>query len=206
MDVATVLRNVQRTFGDSNQVFITEQDIIDWINDAQTEIVRETGCLSATVTPVANDFPYTLPADFIRIGRVKYGTYSLDLIRLEDLEAKKFDLTSTDTPFFYYVTNSTLCLFPDPPTADTTVVTFEYLKIPTVIVTAANPLTVPVHYHQDVVTWCVMKSHERNENYRAMELALQRFNSNLSIRIEDTNNADETYPVIRDDPWAVGWI
>lgn len=206
MDVPTLIRNVQRTFGDDNQVFITEADVMDWVNDGQMEIVRETGCLVATVTPAASAFPYTLPADFIRVARVRYGTYSLDLIRLEDLEAKKFDLTSKDTPFFYYLKNDTICLFPDPTDSDATVVTFEYLKTPTVITTTAGLLTVPVHFHADLILWCVMKAHERNENYRAMELALQRFKNNLSVRVDDTDNADETYPVIRDDPWAMGWV
>ena len=57
MDVATLIRKVQRRFGDSNQIIIDIQDIVDWANAGQQQIARETKCLSTTLTQSASAFP-----------------------------------------------------------------------------------------------------------------------------------------------------
>jgi len=207
MDVATVIRNVKRSFGDDGDVlFDNPGDYIDWINDGQMQIARQTGCLSGTSTGAASTYPLTYPADFMRVGRLRYGNYALDPIRLEDLDAKKLDLTSKDRPFFYYPLNGTICLFPDPTDTDTTSVVLNYVKTPVVITVIGDALTVPVHYHPDVITWCLMKAHERNENYRMMEMMKMKFDENLGMRNEDYDNPDESYSVIRDDPWEEYWV
>lgn len=205
MDVSTVIRNVKRSFGDDGDIlFDNPADYIDWINDGQMQIARESSCLSGSTSANASLFPLAYPSGFLRAARVLYGNRTLDLIRLEDLDVKKFDMTTKDTPFFYYLLNNTICLFPDPTDTDTTSVTVQYTKTPAVITTTADALTIPEHYHMDLIRWCLMKAHERNENYRAMEMMKQQFDANMNMRNEDADNADETYAVIRDDPWDEG--
>ena len=206
MDIATVIRKVQRTFGDSSNIFIIDNDIIDWINDAQSQIARETKCLTTQVTVNASSgFPWTYPANFMRALRVVYGTTPLYVTEIEDLDYKQQDLTSKSfVPCFYYHVSNSLVLFPVAQTTDATVVTIQYASNPAIIATNADLLTVPVHFHEDIVRFCVARAHERNENYKGMEVALNEFTARMGSRIEDIANPEDTYTVVCDDP-ADSW-
>ena len=70
MDMTTLIRKVGRSFGDTGQIVITNDDIIDWVNEAQLKICRQTHCLTATTSQQANVFPVSLPSDFLVCKRV----------------------------------------------------------------------------------------------------------------------------------------
>jgi len=207
MDIATLVRKVQRSFGDDNQIFISEADLLDWINDAQAQIARETSCITTTVSTAASNFPYTFPSDFIRVKILRYGTKPLVPVEVEDLDMKQYDLTQRGQEcYFYYVENDKINLFPLQPSGDTTTVTFRYAALPTVVTAVGNSLTVPVQFHEDLVRYCLARAHERNENYRGMEIAMSEFQARISARKEDVDNPDDTWSVVRDDPWEGGFF
>lgn len=203
MNVVTVIRKARRSFGDDGSVFHSDADFIDWINDAQMQIARETNCLTGVSTAAASTFPVAYPADFIRVRRLTYNGIALSMIAIEELDSKYADLTDQDEPLFYYFVNNTICLFPDPLNSDSKSVVIQYAKTPTDVTLTVDPLTVPIHYHEDVVTWCLAKAHERNENWKGMEAAMTKFNANMSMRVEDFNMPEDTYPVVRDDDYEM---
>jgi hypothetical protein len=204
MDLSTLQRKVQRTFGDDHRGFIREQDILDWVNDAQLQVVRQTNCLATETSVVANLFPWTIPSTMVQIIRVIYGTAPLRLIEVESLDSYNLDLTQQNTPAFYYFANNKVCLYPDPPSSDATAVTLQYSILPTEVVTLATALQVPAAYHEDLVRYCVARARERNEDYRGMEIAMEEFNNRIADRISETDDQDEGFTSIRDDPFE--WI
>ena len=207
MDVPTLIRRVKRSFGDDGDVMLSNpQDYLDWANEAQMRIVRETNCLTGSVSRAANTFPLAYPADFLRLRRLVYGTVVLSEINIEDLDLKSFDTTVKDTPMYFYFINNTIALYPTPVTSDTTVVTVQYSKQPTTLTLTSDVLTVPTHYHDDIVNWILYRAHERNENWQAADHASQMFEKAFGFRTEDINQTEDSYPVIRDDPWEVGWM
>lgn len=200
MDLATLLRKVQRRFGDSAQVFITEADVIDWVNDGQLTIARETKCLSLTVSNPASSFPIAKPTDLLKIQRVTYNGSPINFCDIEDLDSKYLDLSVKETPVFYYFNENQICLYPDALDTDSTAVKITYARIPASIAVIGDALTIPTAFHEDLVSFVLIRAHERNENWKAVEMITAEFQRNLSNRLEDTNVPDDTYPVVRDDP------
>jgi hypothetical protein len=199
MDTADLVRKVQRTFGDDDQIFILVDDIIDWANDAQMQIARETDCFTLKDTFVANTDSWPFPSDFLKVRRVTYGDVPLTKVDIEALDAI-FPVAAKDsTPHFYFFSERTLTLYPAAVNTDSTVVTVYYSGQPVTLINEATQLTVPLQYHEDVVRFCVARAHERNENYRGMEIAMAEFNSRVAQRVEDQNQPEDSYSIIRDD-------
>jgi hypothetical protein len=203
MDTTTLIRKVRRSFGDDGQIFITDQDIIDWINDAQMQIARESPNLTAEITTAANTFPYTMPTDLITMMRVLYDIFPVPYTDVEDLDAKAANLRDVKgVPAMYYIVGGKLKLYPQPDTTDTTTVTLQYSRQPVDLQSSSDKLTVPVQFHEDIVRFCLARARERNEDYKGMEVAMQEFKDRISARFSTILEPDDTYPVIRDDAGA----
>jgi len=203
MNVTDIIRKTQRLFGDSSaEIIISPQDIYDWINEAQLTIVRQTDCLTGTDTAALSTYPKALPVDWIKTKRVSYGTnptQSLKLIEIEDLDNLNIDPASpVDSPMFYYHWAGQLRLYPMMSTALNVV--HDYVKLPTTIISTATALTVPVSYHEDIVRFCVMRAHERNENWNAFRESKAIMQENSGLRTEEASLSDDDFFVVRDDP------
>ena len=201
MDVATLIRKVQRRFGDDNSMVITVQDIIDWVNAGQQQIAKETKCLSTTLSQNASTFPVTIPSDFLKLERITYAGLSVPYISVEELDKLAVDLTYNGAPDYFYISDEKFYLFPDPANSDTTTVVIYYSKMPallTAIVPAYDLLTIPAMLHEDLVTYVLISAHERNENWKAVEILTATLTKNLPYRTEDSNVVDDTFPIVRD--------
>lgn len=202
MLVLDIVRKVQRLFGDSSlQIIITNNDVWDWINEAQLNIVRKTGCLTKTATAAASTYPTALPVDWIVTKRLTYNGYPLKMIEIEDLDAAYANSTvPADSPTTFYIWSKQLRLFPNLGLVDAVSVVHDYIALPTVIVADITPLDVPVSYHEDIVRFCIMRAHERNENWKALEVSNAIYENNAGERKEEATLQDDDFYVIRDDP------
>jgi len=208
MNVTEVIRKAGRLFGDDNNIMISQADFIDFINDGQFRIVDETGALTQEESIPASSIPYTLRVEFIRSERCTYGTRPLTLTTIEDVDANGLNITVAGTPEYYYFYSGKLYTYPDPPVGGSTIV-LVYQYVPPTISTTANPLTIPLNMHEALVYFVVMRCHESNENWRAAERYEAQFVSHVAGLSSKTTNPDETYPVVRDDPWEsydFGWV
>lgn len=197
-----IVRKTQRLFGDStSEVILDDVDIWDWINEAQLKIVRETHCCTKTVTANASTYPAALPADWIITKRLTYNGLPLTNVDIDDLDALGVNPADpVDSPSYYYVVAKQIRLYPNKGVSDSISVVHDYVSLPTTIVASSTPLDVPVSFHEDVVRFCVMRSHERNENYKAQEISQGLFNENAGLRKEEATLQDDDYFIIRDDP------
>lgn len=208
MLVLTLIRKVQRLFGDTpNEVIINQTDMLDWIDEAQLQITRKTHCLTKSVTgQLANTFPLALPTDWIVGKRVVYGSTVLRFVEIDDLDANSSNATvPTDTPSVYYVFNKQINLYPNKGAADTTAVRLDYVCLPTVMASVATPMDVPVSYHEDIVRYCIMRAHERNENYKAQQTSSDTLEAYSGERLQESTNPTEDNYVVRDDPGEGEW-
>lgn len=202
MNIATITRKTQRLFGDSaDEVLIKKEDIWDWVNEAQLKIVRETDCLTKSVTSDASTYPLALPADWIKTKRLTYGTIPLKQVTIDDLDSLRVDLTENNfSSEFYYIFANTIRLYPDLGATDTTDVVHDYVCLPTEIIADGTALSVPVSYHEDIVRFCIMRAHERNENYKAMEISQAILVGSEGLRKEEATLQGDDYFIVRDDP------
>lgn len=204
MLVSDITRKVQRLFGDSSsEIIIVQADIYDWVNEAQLLITRKTHCLTNTNNAAASTYPATLPADWIITKRVTYDTpeLPLHLADIEDLDAYSIDPTYADAPQFYYFFNGKLNLYPNP--GGTKIVHHYYVKTPTNVTAPGDTPSLPISFHEDLVRFCLMRAHERNENSKGMENSTAIFQSTDGLRQEEATVADDDYYVVRDDPGEV---
>jgi hypothetical protein len=135
MTPEVLFRKVRRLFGDEFDIVITQQDIIDWANTAQSDIVRETQCLPKTINVPANQFPITIP-DFYLMSRVGYGSplQPKGFVSLEelDLEGSSYNgmVASPGIPNRYYLSGNMVYLYPTPLTTDVSTVSVTYVRAP----------------------------------------------------------------------------
>lgn len=204
MDVNAVLRKTRRLFGDTaSEIVISQQDIFDWIDEAQMQITRKTHCLTTTDSSAASTYPKTLFADFVLAKRMVYGSTEsvIKYIQLDDLDdANVLVPQQVDTPAYYYIANNQFNLFPTKGAADSNTVKLTYVRAPTSIASTATPLDCPLSFHEDIVRYCVMRAHERNENYRAVQMSSDIFEGMSGQRLDEASIKEDENFVIRDDP------
>lgn len=206
MNLTTLVRKVQRLFGDTpNEIVIQQTDIFDWVDEAQLQITRKTHCLTKSTTGiVASTFPLALPVDWIMNKRLLYGKTILKFVEIDDLDALSYDATvPVDTPTVYYVFNKQLNLYPNKGASDTTLLQHDYVCSPTLIATIGTPLDVPLSYHEDIVRYCVMRAHERNENYKAQQISSDSFEAMGGERLQEATSPQDDNYVVRDDPGEI---
>lgn len=208
MLVSEVFRRVQALVGDRGEVLILKADMIDWINDAIDEIIREThdGEISQTFNASVG---FVTIASFevlhgvMPIKRAMYGVNSLVPISLEDLDEKGYDLTTTGTPELVYIRDSSIRFYPIPLSTDVTQIVITLANIRAALATPTNDATalpIPLAWHSAVVDYTLSKAHEKNQDWEAASHSMGAFKEATGQRIHQANATSDSYPVIRDDP------
>lgn len=212
MNVGDIKRRVVRRFGDASNIMITSADIYDWVNDGMFEICRQTACLTTPVTGAASTYSadgVALPANFIRTIRVTY-TMGGEVIPLQFSSIDELDNIGVsgnqikDVPRLYYHSESKLYLYPAPTATDANVVRHLYARNPTLVTSDVDVPGIPEMFHPDLVTFCLMRGYERDQNYRAMNAMQQEFLSGEANRKDDAIVQDDTYLAVQDYDWY-GW-
>lgn len=204
MNLTVLERKVLRLFGDTTQAIVIKQtDIWDWVDEAQLQIIRKTHCVTKTVTGAASTYPLLIPTDYLLGKRMIYGTGNsvVKYIQLDDLDDANINPAATvDTPSYYYLANGRLNLYPNKGATDTASVGFTYVAAATTIVSSATPLDVPLSFHEDIARYCITRAHERNENYRAMEISNGIYEGMSGERLTEASVGEDENFVVRDDP------
>jgi hypothetical protein len=211
VNVDDVIRRVQRTFGDENESQIKILDLIDWVNAAQGDICRRTEVLQGTklYDGVQGSNDYTLPTDFIRAARVEYKGSAIQQTTLDQL-----DLYASSDPVhskgqenpWWYIWGGVLHLYPDPNVNQSGAVLLYYTRLAPEVQSSMDSLGIPLHLHEDVVNYCMMKARELNEDFdernALQSVHTQRMAESAEIIFDPTTNA---YVAVRPDPWDYGW-
>lgn len=199
MLVIDAVRYIKRQFGDEYATIITDDDIYQWIYDAETQIVRETGTNQSSVTQPCSAFPFSVP-DSVNITRVTVKGVAIDFIWKDELDMLQVSETQTGDPAkYWYRYNKQIYLWPDCNNSDQ--VKIWYSKLPVLMVGAAgaNTFSVPEPYHNDIVKFCLSRAHNKDQNVEMEQLELQRFEKNISTRAGETHGFDG--PLFKiDDP------
>ena len=211
MLVSDVIRRVQRSIGDSNEIFIKNTDVYDWINDGALEICRQTSCYTGTTSVAASTLAsagMAYEATRLVTKRVTYtpvGGYeralrlaSIDELDLNEVEA---DYNTGAEPSVYYFEGEKIWLYPRPGASDTATVKHTYSKSTTVVTATGDTVVLPISYQADLVRYCVARAHERDQNYRGMQIAQGEFDANLSMRKHEADGGDDSFYAVQE--WDV---
>lgn len=129
MDLVSLLRKVKRQFGDEYGIIINDQDVLDWCNEAQLDIVRNSSSNDVTVPLTVDQFPVKI-ADRVALKRVLINNKALTLTSLAELEDNNLSTSVTGTPAYFYYEDGTVGLWPGPNVGDVYQTLVTYARIP----------------------------------------------------------------------------
>lgn len=200
MPTADVIRKVQRQIGDDNEILISQDDIVDYINEGQKIIARETLYRTTTTTAAASEFrDGETVSDMIILERIYYGTRPLALVDKETIDRMDLAELTDGIPQAYYRQGTSIYLFPTPASSDATTVTVHYVDLPTTLTSEASPLDIPALYEDDLVIFCKARANERNENFRAASEFMSQFMSGLAQRKYEAQSQDDSFYTVGPD-------
>lgn len=136
MDMATLFRKVKRQFGDEYDIIINDNDIVDWANEAQLKIVRESAFNDVSVTRASNTFPVGI-SDKVKVKRVAIDNRALQYSSLAELDLSDINTTIAGTPIYWYMSGGSLSLWPTPDPLKVVNVTITYAKTPKLLTLVA---------------------------------------------------------------------
>jgi len=203
-----VKSSVRRIFGDEAAVQLDDNDIQQWVNDAQTAIVAKNHTLKAvsTTTSVEGQASYSFPSPLIaQVTSILYDGALLENLDIssaqERISTSDPQQTDSGTPTVWYEWAGEFVLYPKPDAAKE--IKLFYTRYPTPISGSDDQLLdVPDKYFQAVVDYCLWKSYELDEDWQAAQIKEGHFRSALEEQSEEEREAAHlTYPVIQE----VGW-
>jgi hypothetical protein len=129
MEVISALRRVKRQFGDEYNVVIIDQDIFDWIHDAELDIIRSTSDNDLTITIPSVSFPVNIP-DRVNVKRLSVDGLSLPHIALPQIDMMEFNTTPVGGTKYWYYQGGQVFLWPTVEATDTSTVDVTYARVP----------------------------------------------------------------------------
>jgi len=209
MNVGDLKTRVKRQFGDESGVQITDADIIRWANDAMREIVmqNETVLQSTQFDDLEVGIDaYPMPSDLLVLRSIRVKTADSEpYSSINGLSLNQFDETiytwdgnnRTSDPCVYTIYDGQIFLFPKPDANFTDGLKILYSQNPTDLVNDADPIGLPLIYHNAVVKYCLIQAYELDEDWEGSANKLAQFQNDLNVTAERENRSSiETYPVI----------
>jgi len=139
MEVASAVRKVKRQFGDEYNVVINDADILEWIHEAELDIIRSTSDNDTKLNVPANQFPIVVP-DRVNIKRLSVANRALAHTSLNEVDLSRSFTDAKGGAQYWYYQSGSICLWPVSD-ADTYLIEVLYSKTP-------PPMTVVAPYLQ----------------------------------------------------------
>jgi hypothetical protein len=206
LNVGDIKRRVSNQLGDDSLVVFEGPDLVDIINDVQTDIVRKTHCLYTTslISTVSGTEDYPVPVDLIEIDRVTYQGTKLRQTTFQELDQYDPDRDTTTSssqgiPSHFHVEGNRLFLYPVPSTSVANAVKIGYTKSPATLVIDGDVPEIPTYMHEDIVVGVIARGREQVEDYQAAISKMSEYNQRVSLSVEQAESgSDESYPAVRD--------
>lgn len=210
MNAQEVIDRVKRKFGDESAVQLTDTDIIRYINDAQQAIVLNNESVLETITTVdlvdgTNEYDYPTDLLILKAVRIKMSSMT-SYSSVKGLNVQEFDrqIDGWDgttfpegRPVIYTTYRKKLYLYPTPDEDVTDGLKILYAQYPAEITMASDELSVPIQYHNAVVTFCMKEAAEMDEDYQASTIQEAKFIGDLrAANLRDQNITRDVYPTI----------
>lgn len=200
MLVSKMITTVQNLFGDTSEAQITITEIIDWLNEGQRKIARETGWISehAETDVIAGQRGYDLPPDIVIMERLELDGRKLPRVTLQMIDNEEPTHTIKEGgPEKYYIWGNILYLYPTPTESGTDNLDMWYKKMPSLIQTDADSADLPDSMHDAMVRFALGRAKEKDEEFTDAQNIMSGVSQEVGVHVHETEQkSDETYPVI----------
>lgn len=208
MTLDEIKSQVLREIGDLGEyeLFVKETDIENWIYEAELRIARRADLLDktdTTHTTTAGTSAYSSPADELALQKVEVDGYrveQIDFLELGNVDERPSTASAAAVPYFWYYRTGNINFYPAPGnTGDQ--ITIYYSYYPTKLTTGSSSPTVPVEFHPALVTYCLMRAKEMEEETQDALHFMERFERDLAdIEFEEQHGHNPDYPSVRTLP------
>lgn len=199
-----VITAVKRQFGDSSGTQVNNAHIFAWTNDAQREIVKENpeirqDMVQVNVTAGTATYPIlTNIPDMMVIHSIHYRGQILR--HMNFVEAQEYIIRGGDPvegePSFWYEYAGTITLYPVPQTSYTGGLTVFYSSAPTDVTATGSMLAVPDAYFNAVVSYCMWKAYEMDDNFSSADVMQRQFYESVGRLANRQHSEDNRYPTV----------
>lgn len=210
MNVQDVITRIRRTFGDEAAVQIQDEDIIRWINDGQIEIVKNNeAALQRTgfIDLVTGVSQYTLPSDLLILRTLRYKyTNMLSFVALKYMNMQQFDesidswdgtLYGNSHPQIFTLFEGKATLFPTPDQDAVSGLKILYNQQPSDVVLITDNLSVPLIYHNTIVSYCMWQASLLDEDHEPALMYKSTFQQDMQlVNNQETRDPMATYSTI----------
>lgn len=185
--IGDVFRAVKRQFGDESGVQIEDDDLVTWINDAQTAINNRNRVLktSTTTAGIIGQAEYSFPAvDIYVLESVHFNGVRIPNTSWAQAEESVIGIDpnplTTGVPQLWYEWGGAIKFYPAPNTTDQ--IKLYYTRKP-VEITSPTPdtqlLDLPDKYFPDIVRYCLQQAYEMDEDWTASQAKKDQFDQSV---------------------------
>lgn len=198
-----VANAVKRQFGDPDGRQITDNDILNWINSAQQDIVSQNPILkdAANTNVVSGQDLYTYPSEKIQyIEALHYDGVPLEYYSFQ--EAQTYILGNPDNdivadvkPSIWYERAGNIYLYPKPLENVTDGLRLFFVRQPDNLAALSETLKVPDRYFQRVVDLVLARAYQLDENWEAAQYKQAEFVNAMNLLANQENATQvNSYP------------
>lgn len=204
MTLDEIEAQVLEELGDINasEVFYDSANIQNWIYEAELKIARQTGMLEESdqsLTTVAGTATYNLPTDNLQIRKVEFNGYDVLPIDYEDLrliDPRYTSAANAEIPTYWYEWANQIGFYPPPASAQ--VVTISHTSYPSKLTVGSSSPTVPEEYHPMIVTYCLARGKEMEEETQDALHFMAKFDADLlAADYEESVKGMDSYDAVR---------
>jgi hypothetical protein len=190
-----VANSVKRQFGDPDGRQITNDDILNWINSAQQDIISQNPILkdSAQTNVVSGQDIYTYPSESIQyIEALHYDGVPLEHYTFQ--EAQTYILSNPDAdivqdvkPSIWYERAGNIYLFPKPLENVTNGLRLFFVRQPANLASLGDTLSVPDKYFQRVIDLVLARAYQLDENWEAAQYKQAEYVNAMNLLANQEN-------------------
>lgn len=189
----TIQTRAERYLDVSDDPLFTDNDFIQWVDEAIRETINRTGCTQTTpitVTLSANTSRYSLGQSFLMVTAVEHDNgdttdksqvITLDRVHPNDLRGHNKE---TGRPKFYSVWNNLLEIWPIPRTDHASTSLYVYtVPLPTGISATSSSVETPAYFDVALLYYTVAMGLFKNDRFEEGNVFLKLYEQ----RIEEYN-------------------
>jgi len=203
-----VANSVKRQFGDPDGRQITDEDILEWINHVQQDIVNINPLLKETAVTnvVEGQDLYEYPAQRIQyIEAIHYDGVPLEPYSFQEAElyilgrAKNLDFLNPidNKPKIWYERTGSIYIYPKPDTSIANGLRMFYTAQPEELTTLSSLLSIPDRYFPRLVEHVLAHAYQLDENWEAARYKqAEYFNGMETLANQENVSKTNTYSSI----------
>lgn len=205
MIAQNIFTRVRSQFGDATGIQVSDQDIFDWINNAQRDIAYASNLIEtrAIADVRAGQSDYTLPTDQLTIINIRYRGTTLQPMSIQERDTYIQDADNSvvnatlSTPTKYWIFANTITLYPTPDTSEQSALRAYYTRAPNKVTLVTDDLELPVAFHNTILDRVLQWCHEKDENWQAAQIKKTDYQTSVAKLAEDAQyDEHESYPSI----------